>query len=80
MQKALEACGYLLWKFKQVIQKQHKEKKVKVKTSDTQYKGQVMIPYIEGVFEVDRGMQKTSHNDSNTTSHHTKEAVSPPQR
>ena len=60
LQSALSHCGYPSWAIKKVEKKQkQKGKKKKKDTQDKQYKGQVVIPYIEGVTErIDRVMKK----------------------
>ena len=58
---ALSQCGYPAWALKKVekTQKQDKKKKSKKEEQEKQFKGQVVIPYIEGVTErVDRVMKK----------------------
>ena len=60
LQTALSQCGYLAWALKKVEKKSEKqEKKKKKEEQEKQFKGQVVIPYVEGITErVDRVMKK----------------------
>ena len=51
LQTALSHCGYPTWALKRVEKKQKQEKKKKKGEQEKQFKGQVVIPYIEGVTE-----------------------------